>query len=227
MGWPAAPSSQPPGLSQAALPLHPQRRGTVQDYISLQQIIPFSDGLGPKPCRFAAVSAYGSWASRMPGDTAGSQGEAAVHLTSSAMSLRRPTPSSPGPGPPESWFETRLGQLGSAGPPRGWRESVGPGWCRLPLRPCLLLQILTRTASSMRRTCKGSSFGCSTAMTCPRTCSLTSPAACVPGAAGWVCPWKAGRIRCPEGWVLGLEATTPCFLSYLQDLDSLPGSPEP
>lgn len=74
----------------------------------------------------------------MPGDTAGSQGEAAVHLTSSAMSLRRPTPSSPAPGPPESWFETRLGQLGSAGPPRGWRESVGPGWCRLPLRPCLL-----------------------------------------------------------------------------------------
>nr|XP_020769523.1 calcium and integrin-binding family member 4 isoform X1 [Odocoileus virginianus texanus] len=29
------------------------------------------DGLGSKPCCFAAVSAYGSWASRTPGNTAG------------------------------------------------------------------------------------------------------------------------------------------------------------
>ena len=99
MGWPAAQSSQPPPLSQAALPLHPQRRGTVQDYILLQQIILFSDGLGPKPCHFAAVSAYGIWASGTAGDTAGSLGEAAELLTSSAMSLRLPTPSSPSTDP--------------------------------------------------------------------------------------------------------------------------------
>lgn len=114
---------------------------------------------------------------------------------------------------------------------RGLPEAGGSLWVLAGAAflsgPASSLQILTRTASSTKRTCKGSSFGCSTATTCPRTCSLTSPAACVPGAAGWVCPWKAGRIRCPEGWVLGLEATTPCFLSYLQDLDSLPGSPEP
>lgn len=38
-----------PSLSQTALPLHTQRRGTGQDYILLQQIILLSNGLGPKP----------------------------------------------------------------------------------------------------------------------------------------------------------------------------------
>lgn len=75
MGWPVAQSSQPLDLSQAVLPWHPQRKGTVQDYTLLQQIILFSDGLGSKPCCFAAVSAYGSWASRPPGNTAGGRGK--------------------------------------------------------------------------------------------------------------------------------------------------------
>lgn len=83
-------SSLPPALSQAALPLPAplQRRGTVQDYTLFQQVILFPDGLGPKPCHFAAVSAYGSCASRTPGDTAGSAGEASELLASRAMSLR-------------------------------------------------------------------------------------------------------------------------------------------
>lgn len=51
--------------------LHPQRRGTVQGYILLQQMLLFPDGLGPKPCRFAAVSAHGSWASWTPGTLRG------------------------------------------------------------------------------------------------------------------------------------------------------------
>ena len=71
MGCRVAQSSQPSTLTQAVLPWHPQGRRTVQDYTLLQQIILFSDGLGSKPCCFAAVSAYGSWASRTPGNTAG------------------------------------------------------------------------------------------------------------------------------------------------------------
>lgn len=44
---------------------------------------------------FAAVSAYGSWASRKPGDTTGSPGENAEFLASGAVSLRLLLP--PGP----------------------------------------------------------------------------------------------------------------------------------
>lgn len=130
-GLASGPEHPAPSLFPACSALAPQRTGTVQHYILLQLRILFPVGLGPKSCHFAAVSAYGSWASRMPGDTAGSLGEAAELPTRSAMSLWLPTASSPraGPSAPSTCsqpFPMEYDSTGCAG--KAWlsSEHLGP-----------------------------------------------------------------------------------------------------
>lgn len=103
-----AQSSQPSTLTQSSSALASPKEGNCPGHHTLlQQIILFSDGLGSKPCCFLyLISAYGSWASRTSGNTAGvgvgegSQGEAAGLLAHSARSLRSPISLRSGRWPP-------------------------------------------------------------------------------------------------------------------------------